>query len=112
MSNTWAWVISCEDNNYEGEFFFVTINLWVQHYNRQTCHKLCKSIKLGIRKETLKKNSVDEFFSKLQNGELNQDGVSNYCYFSFGSHTVISQPILKCKTILNSIIGKSAAKDY
>jgi hypothetical protein len=41
------------------------------------------------------------FFSKLQNGELNQDGVSNQCFFSFGSHKVIPQPILKCIPILN-----------
>jgi hypothetical protein len=34
------------------------------------------------------------FFSKLQNDGLNQDGVSNCCFFSFGSHTDISQPIL------------------
>jgi hypothetical protein len=36
--------------------------------------------KLGIWKESLKKN-VEELFSKFQNGELNQDDVSNHYFF-------------------------------
>jgi hypothetical protein len=47
---------------------------------------------------------VEEFFSKLQNGGLNQDGVTNHCFFSSGSLTVISNPILKCKPIFWAIV--------
>jgi hypothetical protein len=51
---------------------------------------LCKSIETWDLER--------KFFSKLQNGELNQDGVSNHCFVSFGSHTVISQPDFKMET--------------
>jgi hypothetical protein len=56
-------------------------------------------LKLGIWKESLKNKSVEEFFFKLQNGGLNQDGVNNHYFFSFGFHTFISQMIVKSKHI-------------
>jgi hypothetical protein len=51
---------------------------------------------------SFKKNIVEvTCFLKLQNGGLDQDDVGNHCFFSFSSFAVISQPILKCKPILN-----------
>jgi hypothetical protein len=44
---------------------------------------------LEERRTFYKKNILEEKFSKFQNDRLNQDG----------SKTIISQPILKCKTI-------------
>jgi hypothetical protein len=60
-------------------------------------HEFSNQLKLGIWKESLKKNCGEALFSKLQNGGLNQDGVRNRCFFL--SATVISQPILKRKPI-------------
>jgi hypothetical protein len=51
-------------------------------------------------KESRKKKCIEEFFiSKLQNGGLNQDGISNHCIFLLA---VIRQPILKCKFIFRN----------
>jgi hypothetical protein len=46
-------------------------------------------LKLGIWKENLQKNGVEEF-SKFQNGGLKQDGVSNHCFFLLA----LTQPFL------------------
>jgi hypothetical protein len=65
-------------------------------------------LKLWIKIErSIKKYRRGFFFSKLQNGGLNGDGDGKKqwlmapLFFSFGSHTVISQPNSTYKPILD-----------
>jgi hypothetical protein len=57
---------------------------------------LCKSIKNGDLERTFnKKNNVDEtFFFKTSKWRIKSIWRQQPLFFSFGSHTVISQPIL------------------
>jgi hypothetical protein len=53
---------------------------------------------------------LKSFFSKLQNGGFYQDDVATTVIFSFGSHTAISQPILKCKPVVTSTMAPQLAQ--
>jgi hypothetical protein len=58
------------------------------------------NLKLGFGKN-VSKNSVEDFFFLTSKWWIESRWRQQTLSFSFGSHTVISQPIVKCKPIFN-----------